>query len=507
MSAAKVARGTVYITVQNILTAAMGIVFYIVAARVLTPSDIGVIAALQFAIAIYTTISILSLQTAATKYMSEEIGRRRPEVAAEIVVLTLKIVAVSSILILCLAYLSSPLLAAKLLGDPSKSLLFAITFLSAFFGVLRQMYASFFQGVQRLGLFAIANIVTVLVSSGLAVLAVMLGYGLAGVVISWLASQVVGFALSVFFYRGCLPRAGMSGYPASRLFRFAFPLLLLGLFGLVTSWSDRMVFLALSGRLADLGIYDLAVRGSLTLSVIPYAVGIAVLPAFSELYGRSGKEGMSRATKISTRYLAYLIFPAAIGLAAISETSLAFLFGKGYSLAGLPLTILSVAYIMTAYNVVFMTALQAIGETGVFVKIAVATMVVQTSLVIVLSPSLGMLGPTLARTAMQVVGFAYPLYVLRRRIDVEIDTKAAGGAALASCLMALPISLVDGMLKGLLVTSYRFVLDVFLGVLLYSIFVILLRLLEKNDLELLRQVVPREAGSILDLLERFLPDK
>ena len=506
MSAAKVARGTVYITVQNILTSVMGIIFYIVAARFLTPSDIGAMAAFQFAIAIYTTISILSLQTAATKYMSEEIGRGRPEVAAEIAVLTLKIVAVSSTLILCLAYLSSPLLADKLLGDPSRSLIFTVTFLSAFFGVLKQMYVSFFQGVQRLDLFAITHIVTVIVSSGLAVLAVVLGYGLIGVVNAWLASQIVGFALSIFFYRGCLPRSSKSGYPVGRLFGFAFPLLLLGLLGLVTSWSDRMVFLALSGSLADLGVYDLAVRGSMTLSVIPYAVGIAILPAFSELYGRTGKEGMSRATKISTRYLAYLIFPAAIGLAAISETSLAFLFGDAYSLAGFPLAILSVAYIMTAYNVVFMTALQAIGETGVFIRIAVATMVAQTSLVTVLSPSLGMLGPTLARTAMQVVGFAYPLYELGRRIDVEIDMKAAGGAALASCLMALPIRLADGMLKGVLATPYRFVLDVLFGVLLYSILVILLKLLEKNDLELLRQVAPREAGPALDLLERFLPD-
>jgi len=235
-------------------------------------------------------------------------------------------------------------------------------------------------------------------------------------------------------------------------------------------------------------------------------VGIAVLPAFSELYGRTGKEGMGRATRISTRYLAYLIFPAAIGLAAISETSLAFLFGGGYSLAGLPLTILSVAYIMTAYNVVFMTALQAIGETGVFVRIAVATMVTQTSLVIVLSPPLGILGPTLARTAMQVVGFAYPLYELGRRIDLEIDVKAAGGSALASCLMALPISLMDGMLKGVLATPYRFFLDVLFGALLYFVLVILLRLLEKNDVELLRQVSPRAAGPALDLLERLLPD-
>ncbi len=505
MSAARVARGTVYITVQNILTSAMGIIFYIVAARVLTPSDIGAIATLQFATAIYTTISILSLQTAATKYMSEEIGRGRPDMADAVAKLTLRIVALSSVLFLFLAYLFSPLLAGRLLGDPSKSLIFMVTFLSAFFGVLKQMYVSFFQGVQRLDLFAITHIVTVLVSSGLAVLAVVLGYGLAGVVDAWLASQIVGFALSMFFYRGCLPRTSISGYPTGRLFGFAFPLLLLGLLGLVTSWSDRMVFLALTGSLSDLGIYDLAVRGSMTLSVIPYAVGIAVLPAFSELYGRTGKEGMSKATKMSTRYLAYLIFPAAIGLAATSETSITFLFGEGYSGASLPLAILSVAYIMTAYNVIFMTALQAIGETGVFIKIALATMITQTGLVAALSPSMGMLGPTIARTAMQSVGFAYPLYELGRRMDVQIDTDATAKAAFASFLMALPVGLADGVLRSLLATPYRFVFDVFLGVVLYSILMILLRLIEKKDLELLRQVVPGEVDPLLDLLERLLP--
>jgi O-antigen/teichoic acid export membrane protein len=265
-----------------------------------------------------------------------------------------------------------------------------------------------------------------------------------------------------------------------------------------------MIFLAVTGSLSDLGIYDLAVRGSMTLSIIPYAIGIAVLPAFSELYGRSGKKGMSKAVELSTRYLAYLIFPTAIGLAAISETSIMFLFGQEYSRAGGPLAILSIAYIMTAYNVVFITALQAIGETRVFIKIGFATMITQTSLVTILSPYIGMMGPTVARTMMQLVGFAYPLYELGLRMNVEIDKRAAGKAILASLLMAFPISLLDGLLVNFLATPYRFLLDVLLGIVLYCVLVILLRLLEKKDLELLRQVAPGKLSPVIDLLERIV---
>jgi len=502
LSAVRVAKGTVYIAVQNIFTSAMGILFYIVAARFLTPSDIGAIATLQFFTAIYTTIAILSLQTAATKYMSEEIGRGRPRLAAAVALQTVKIVAISSISILCLFLLSSPLLAGSIFGDPSKSLIFAITFLSAFFGILKQMYVSFLQGVQRLDLFAKTHMITVLVSSVLAIVAVILGYGLRGVVTAWLVSQITGFLLSVLLYRGCLPRPSTRGYQTRSLFRFAVPLLLLGLIGLVANWADRMIFLVITGSLSDLGIYDLAVRGSMTLSVIPYAIGIAILPAFSELYGRTGMGGMSRATRLSTRYLAYLIFPAAIGLAAISETSIILLFGEEYSRAGLPLTVLSTAYIMTAYNVIFITALQAIGETGVFIKIGVATMLTQTGLVTVLSPILGMLGPTIARAAMQAVGFAYPLYELGRRMDVEIDTGAVSKAVAASLLMALPVGLIDRMFKSILATPHRFLLDLLLGVILYSFLAVILRLLDEEDVRLLRQIAPKEAGPLLNLLER-----
>ena len=506
MSAVKVARGTIYIAVQNVLTSAMGIAFYIVAARLLTPGDIGAIATLQFTVAVYTTVAILSLQTAATKYMSEEIGRGKSEVAAAIALQTVKLVGVSSILILCLAYLFSSSLAGSFLGDPSKSLIFTIALVSAFFGILKQMYVSFLQGVQCLDLFAKTHIATVLVSSGLAVLAVILGYGLTGVVTAWLVSQIVGFGLSAFFYRGCLPEPSTKGYSLRKLFVFAVPLLLLGLIGLIANWSDRIIFLAITGSLSDLGIYHLAVRGSMTLSIIPYAIGIAVLPAFSELYGRVGKEGMSKTVRLSTRYLAYLIFPAAFGLASISETSIVFLFGEEYSRAGLSLAILSVAYIMTAYNVIFISALQAIGETGVFIKIGLATMITQISLVTLLSPFIGILGPTIARAVMLFVGFAYPLHELRKRMGVEIDIKAAEKAILSSLLMAVPINLMDGMLKTVLATPLRFLLDILLGVTLYSILAIFLRLLEKKDIELLRQVAPQNFGSILDLLERVVLD-
>ncbi|UCD72845.1 MAG: polysaccharide biosynthesis protein [Candidatus Bathyarchaeota archaeon] len=504
MSAAKVARGTVYIVLQNILTSVMGILFFIVAARFFTPSEIGVITTLQFATAVYTAVALLSLQTAATKHMSEEIGRGRLRLAASIASKSLMIVTASSICILSLALLLSPLLAVRFLGDPSNSLVFRITFLSAFFGVLKQMYVSFLQGVQRLDLFAKTHIVTVLISSTFAVGAVILGYGLTGVVVSWLLSQVTGFLLSAAFYRGRLPRSKNESYPIGRLFLFAAPLLLLGLIGLVTAWADRMIFLAITGSLWDLGIYDLAVRGSMTLSVVPYALGIAILPAFSELYGRIGKESISKATKTSTRYLAYLIFPAAIGLAAISETSITFLFGDEYSRAWFPLAVLSVAYITTAYNVIFTTALQAIGETRIFIKIGLATMITQTSLVSVLTPSFGIMGPTIARTVTQIVGLGYPLYELGQRMDVEIDMEATVKAALASLLMAVPINLVDGVLKSFLATPYRFAFDILFGILLYSALVIFLRLLEKKDIELLRQLVPREFDTILSQLERII---
>jgi len=210
--------------------------------------------------------------------------------------------------------------------------------------------------------------------------------------------------------------------------------------------------------------------------------------------------------RLSTRYLAYLIFPAAFGLASISETSIVFLFGEEYSRAGLSLTILSLAYIMTAYNVIFISALQAIGETGVFIKIGLATMITQTSLVTLLSPFIGILGPTIARAVMLFVGFAYPLHELRKRMGVEIDIKAAEKAIVSSLLMAVPINLMDGVLKTVLATPFRFLLDILLGVTFYSILAILLRLLEKKDIELLRQVTPQNFGSILDLLDKVVLD-
>ena len=108
MSATIVAKGTIYIAAQNILTSVMAIVFYVVMARFLTPSDVGAISALQFAIAIYSTFAILALQNTATKYLSEEIGRGRPKVAAAVAKQTLRMVAISSLLILFPAILFSP---------------------------------------------------------------------------------------------------------------------------------------------------------------------------------------------------------------------------------------------------------------------------------------------------------------------------------------------------------------------------------------------------------------
>lgn len=501
MEASRVPRGTAYVSVQNALNFLVGLIFYMVVARILPREDIGAISALTFVYLAVPAIIPLALPTAAAKFVSEYLGRGESGKAGAVVSAIKKIVFGISILTLVVMAGVSNWFSILLWGNGTGTLIFLIISFVVFVSTIRITYLGFLQGLQWFGKFAIAAFIAFALGRVLGMILVVAGWSLIGVVTGWLIGEAVGLILTMLLFRGALPKT-IEKCDLRRLFRFSLPLFVMFTIITLADWTDRMLFFGLTHELASLGIYDLAVRGAATISIIWMAFSTTVLPLLSGLYGKTGKEAVRGALKTSLRYLTYLTLPACFGLAAISRTVMALLFGRGYTAGSPLLAILAVASISISFGIIFGSTLQALGETRIFIGIGLASIVADVLVIILSVPVLGVLGATLARVTLWGVYSVATFLALRTKVKIEFDGEALRKGFLASVIMAAPLLIFEIVYASRLTDTLTVICagsEIFLGIAIYGISLIVLRGLHSQDFELLKRIVPTSLHGFLNL--------
>jgi O-antigen/teichoic acid export membrane protein len=503
LAAERVTRGTLYIALQNAATFILGLVFYIFAARLLTKVDIGLISVLMFVMTLFTSVSQLSIPDASVKYISEHIGRGESDKAASVAATTWHMMLIGSLLMLAVTCTLSVLLVeVGWRGFPLPALI--VVLFAAFLINFQGTYTAFLQGLQMFGRLACVYIIYGLISCVAGVGLVALGYGLSGVALAYLLGASVSVVVAAWFYYGKLPRTPAS-YSRKTLIKYGYPLFLASMIFVASTWVDRICYLASTSNLAGLAVLDLAVRGSNVLLVIYSAVGTVIFPAMAELYGRLGKKGVITAVQMSSRYLAYLIFPLAIGLAILARTAMALLFGWQYTVGALAFSILVLAGIMTAFGTLGASALQALGKTRVFIKIGAVSILVDIILIFMLVPFLGVVGAAVSRAAMLTVSFVYILYALKKEITVVLDMSAIKKAVFASIIMAIPLGLFEHFVAPSMHPLDSAVLEILIGTATLIPALLAFHALTSEDYDVLRQITPTPLHPMIDFLQKYAP--
>ncbi|MDX7950393.1 lipopolysaccharide biosynthesis protein [Lichenihabitans sp. Uapishka_5] len=165
----------------------------------------------------------------------------------------------------------------------------------------------------------------------LQIVALLVGAGLFGtrgaVAAYWLASWVPLVVLrEVWGPTGPPQRAVLGRMRRYARFRWASDIL-----GFLVWSRIEILFLQLAWGLGSVGLFsagmtlaNLAVQGPLMLTW-------ALMPRFAELHGQHDRDSMLRLYATGTRLLAFLVFPASFGLAAVLPSLLPLLYGQAFA--------------------------------------------------------------------------------------------------------------------------------------------------------------------------------
>jgi O-antigen/teichoic acid export membrane protein len=521
----RVARGATYMFIQGFASAAIGLIYFVILARILTQEEMGVYALLLFILSLPQLFGLFSLPSAATKYIPQYLAEGNYDKAKSVVTRILQISLLVSIVFFLLLFLPAEWISIQFFNKPAYVLHLRVVALSSVFNILYMVTAGFLQGLQKIRDYAALTLIYSLIQYSLSIVLISIGWGLYGVVCGWLAGLSIASIAGLFL---TIRELGIREKPheLKPLFKFSLPLYFSGIIGYFINWADQLILVSYMSLLYGaeeaqriLGVYYVAIRASAVPTLFSSAIITALFPQLSALYAQQGANSLKDAFHVSSRYAVLIGFPLIIGVAVLAYPIIVLFAGSDYSEAALPLIIISFGSLVVALGIAIGPILLTLERTLIISLTAVISVILSVlfSVFALVILGLGMMGTAWARTLASIIGLGLNLYVLNHYIKVSFDKEALWKATASAVFMVFAIIIAD-LLRGVLETllsssSYQFLVFrlhllpvyVVIGAIAYFSFLLLLKAIKKHDIELLQEYLPkgfRRVASFLELIAR-----
>jgi len=322
----------------TIVNGLLGMVFYILVARFLGPSDFGIFSIAIASIALIASIANIGIDTGIVRFVGRYVLSEKNK-ALKFLKLGLEIKILSSLAVLGIGWLIMPFVTIKLLGKPE--LLYPLRL--SLFGVTTSLLFSFvtssIQALQRFWVWSGLNIAANLFRSVAVVILFNLGLLLVESSL-WLyiLFPFFGFVIGLFF----LPKFIKVNKEASVLKEFFNYNKWIAAFTLIVAISSRLDTF-LSARLLTLdevGIYSVAVTLSGIVPGIVFAIATVVAPKLASM--TNDKDAFGYLKKLQLFVLGLSLVGVLVGI-PLSYILIPLLYGTRYLASIVPLSILIVA--------------------------------------------------------------------------------------------------------------------------------------------------------------------
>ncbi len=350
--------------------------------RLMSAKEFGAWQVLAFWAAIITVLVQFGADQALFKFFVVDREQRGKYLSAAFALIFSIAIVVS---ILCWFFRSE--LAILILGNSTKG---QLIFLTALWGVSDALFftlAALFQAQEYVKMFILADIMRAALGYGIAILLLIIGFSVRGVVIGWIAA---GFAAFVLFtpeiVRQCKFPIGSGIFHP--MLKYGFPLAINMLIVKIFSFSDRWLL----ARLADFsaaGAYSAAVKiaGIVAMVVVPIRYAWV-----ARMFNMHRENVLVEKMPIIWRQVSGIMAIVAVGTILLSPEIFKLMIGPGYETGLIVVPILAVVYFLDALMLIADAGIYVSGKT-VFVPIFTGfSAVINIVLNIVLIPRYGILG-------------------------------------------------------------------------------------------------------------------
>lgn len=215
--------------------------------------------------------------------------------------------------------------------------------------------------------------------------------------LAYLAGVNLAFVISLILWLKRYPKTRSS--PGSdrsyrALFRVALPMMLANFLLQVLGWTD-MIMLGIIGTTGEVGIYSVAMKIAISVTIIAMSVSVIATPKFGELFGRRDLDQLRNVIRYSTRLIFWATLPVILVILLVPSFILG-IFGPEFRAGIFALKIITLAQFISSISGPVGHILQMTGKELVFQNIMILSSLVNIGLNLLLIPVYGFNGAALA---------------------------------------------------------------------------------------------------------------
>ncbi|SDK72311.1 oligosaccharide flippase family protein [Natronorubrum texcoconense] len=264
---------------------------------------------------------------------------------------------------------------------------------------------------------------------------VALGYGLTGILVGFIAGQVLAIVLALYLLP-VTPGAPARGHYAS-LYRFARFSWLASIKDTSWVWTDTLV-LGFFVASALIGIYEVSWQVSGIFFFVGLAVSSTLLPNVSELWTNGERARVERLVESSLVYAGIIAIPGFVGAIFVGEELLSY-FGEEFTAGYAVLLVLIFARVIHSYEIILEKLVHALDRPVLMFKANVVFIALAVVLNVALIASFGWQGAAVATSLAMLTKTALVYVYSSRLLEITVPTREIGMQVVSAGIMGLAL--------------------------------------------------------------------
>lgn len=502
--AKKIAKDSVYVMGARMISMASSIVMCIILARLMGKELYGLVAWAILLEGVLFIFADAGLQEATARRISEYRIKGRDVSGVVSTGLVLKVIL--GLTITAMSLIFSSYIAIGLSTHPEALVsVYACAALLFMDTISTSIYSALY-GFREMTITSYAEVIQNVSKTFLAVVLVILGFGLQGA----LTGLVVGSAVLLIFYVYSFKKIVLPEIKHFRLDIGELKFILSYGFYLGLSWAIVKIYMSfdqlyIQAKLssADFAYYSIAMNLAMFLYFGSFALRRVLLTTFSGSVS-TNNYGMTRDMfRMSIKYIALVAIPGGAGLAMVSSELISAVYGYEYIGAAAVLPVLAMMGAIKTCEIPAACIIDGGGKAKISVRIAGVVAVLNIALNLALIPFLGIVGAALASIVSMGGGSLVYIFFASRSFNVPVPLKDLYKVLLASSAMVLSVYFMrlwlytTGIfnLESFTSSITMMILCVAAGIMVYLASVFILGIINDVDSVKIRKVVGNSAFS------------
>lgn len=245
----------------------------------------------------------------------------------------------------------------------------------------------------------------------------------------------------------------------------------------------------------QVGIFSAAQKMNGFLFIVPQMFMSAVFPSFSSVYKES-KERMAKIYKLSYRVIIIYSFPFAVLVILFAKSIILTIYGQKYLGSILPFQLLGLI-IFNSVGFVTGPALNAMGKEKYFTKIFSITLILTTILSFLFIPTYGVLASCLILLAGHILGLIIYSAKTFKWLEIKYPSKTVIKTILISLILAISI-------LGMRLISDMVIVQLFISLFFLVSSFYLIKPFEAEDVSLFKQILPSKLDRINQYIIKYV---